>query len=284
MTSVTHPPAYRILDFHFGVDCSDPVLQQLVDRIFSPFHVDGPAATAYTVTEVAADDYYAEVWFGTERVTSSVERSGTLTMLLWDINRRIALASADRWLVLHGAAAASGGAAVALCAPTESGKSTLVTALVRAGFDYLTDEFLAINPDDLRVHPVPKAIALDPGSWPLFPELAPALEPAAAAYAMCQWQVLVQGWRPDQVISAPVPLRHLVLPRYVPGAGTRLLPLSRADALIACAGQTFGWPRHPERYLTILGNLIRGVCCHRLEFGDLGTAVEVVSGLLRRAG
>ena len=61
---------------------------------------------------------------------------------------------------------------------SNAGKSTLVAGLVRAGARYLTDEAACLDHETLVVRPFPKAIALDPGSFPLFEPARPVVDPA----------------------------------------------------------------------------------------------------------
>jgi hypothetical protein len=51
-------------------------------------------------------------------------------------------------MVLHGAAVAKGGRALAICGASGEGKSTLATALCRAGFDFVADDICAVSLDD----------------------------------------------------------------------------------------------------------------------------------------
>lgn len=66
---------------------------------------------------------------------------------------------------LHGAAAARGGRAVLLPGVRGSGKSTLVTALCRRGWGFLSDDTLAYDPATGRVLPFPRVpeVREDPG-------------------------------------------------------------------------------------------------------------------------
>ena len=73
----------------------------------------------------------------------------------------------------HASAVARDGVAVVFAADADSGKSTLATILVEAGFDYLTDEATAIDLDTGEVVGYPKPITLDPGSQQLLVHLDP---------------------------------------------------------------------------------------------------------------
>ena len=107
-----------------------------------------------------------------EPVTTTEWPCVALDYLVWDVNRRVVEASGGH-LLLHAAAATRNGLAVVVPAVSGGGKSTLVAALVDAGFDYLTDEIVAIEPASTRVGGYRKAIGLKEGSWPLVPASAP---------------------------------------------------------------------------------------------------------------
>src|SRR6266576_744062 len=75
------------------------------------------------------------------------ETTGLLTdYLLWDVNART-IERTDGYLAIHAAAASLGGAGILLPAPPDSGKTTTVAGLVRAGCSYLTDEAALVDPE-----------------------------------------------------------------------------------------------------------------------------------------
>ncbi len=78
-------------------------------------------------------------------------------------------------VLLHATAVEIDGGCVILAAPSGSGKSTLAASLVAAGGRLVADDILPLSADGDTVVPVPAAISVKSGSWPLlgadYPEL-----------------------------------------------------------------------------------------------------------------
>jgi hypothetical protein len=117
-------------------------------RVRSRFVIDGDG-------ELRADD---------ELVLSGVDEPALLGALDSAMRSVIAQKAPDR-VFIHAGAVARGGRAILLPGATWSGKTTLVAALVRAGAEYLSDEFAVLDSAG-RVHPYPKPLSLRPHqSW-----------------------------------------------------------------------------------------------------------------------
>jgi hypothetical protein len=86
----------------------------------------------------------------------SLERA--LDVVVTDLQRTLAH-RADGLVFVHAGVVAWRGRALVLPGRSRSGKSELVAALVRAGADYLSDEFAVFDRDG-RVHPYARPIAL----------------------------------------------------------------------------------------------------------------------------
>jgi hypothetical protein len=199
-----------------------------------------------------------------------------MAMLQWHLNQAVVAASSRSRVLLHAAAAVQDDVSVVLAAPMENGKTTTVTGLVRAGFGYLTDETVAIDPDTHRIAAYPKALTIDQGSWPLFPDLrVPPIGPADAS-----WYVPVERIREGAQLAEAEAPSLLIFPAYRPGAQTALIPLSASEAVLDLVRSTFRFEEAPERNLAVLAAVARSGAAYRLDIGDLDQAVSLVKELV----
>lgn len=211
-----------------------------------------------------------------ECISSGRYTNELLGSLAWHINQSVIRTSVHRYLLMHAAAATTADVTVVLAADMESGKTTTVAGLLRSGFDYVTDEAVAVDPGSLRVSPFPKTLSVDPGSWPLFPECAPV----ESARVTRQW--LVEPARLGARIARdPVPAPSVILfPKYVAGAKTELLPVSPGEATHEMCRMSFEFADHPRRNLLTAARLATSATCARLRIGSLDEALNLIHELV----
>lgn len=208
---------------------------------------------------------------GDELVRGAMSTSGALGMLAWMVNQ-VAITTPHH-VVLHAGCVARHGGGVVLSAPMEAGKSTLVTALVRDGWDYLSDEIAAVSLTDGRLHPYPAPIALDPGSFPLFPALKP--DTASSLGDAASWLLRCEAVRPGSR-SASVEAACLVFPRFQPGATCTLTALSATQALRLLVDQAFNLRIARGPGFTALAGLVRRLPRYQLILDDLNEACQTL--------
>jgi hypothetical protein len=197
--------------------------------------------------------------------------------LLWHLNR-MAVLSCGHDTVFHAAAAADERGAVLLPGESNAGKSTLVTGLVADGLGYLSDEAILLDEHD-RAWPYPKAIDLDPGSWPVFPGLTPS--EAEGDLHQNRWHIPPDRIRPGSV-GAPTAVRAIVSPRYEEGAAPRLEAFAPEEAFALLLEQAFHVGTRPGAIAQV-ARLVETVPCHRVVSGRLDGAVALVRELLAAA-
>ncbi|MHB1739507.1 MAG: hypothetical protein ACYCXA_08535 [Actinomycetes bacterium] len=284
-------PTYQALGLRFRVETDVAELQPYLLRTFSGLEVVGPAGAGVP----AGDGVPASrrtVCFGLHRamdgapvvltrdgaeIEGSGHRSYAVAMLLWHFNNTVVAATTPTHVVLHAAAAERDGVGVVLPAPMESGKTTTVAGLMRAGWRYLTDEASAIDPATLQVTPFPKALAVDQGSW----EVLADLDPGEPRPVPTQWQV-PPTWPAGADRHRPVVPRLIVFPRYAAGQATHARQVRAGEAVRLLVPSTFAFDRSPQRNLDTLAGLVRQCRCMELTIGELGEAVAVIEGLAAR--
>lgn len=198
--------------------------------------------------------------------------STALSGLMWHVNQQAT--RSPMLTFLHAGAVEKDGRVVVLAAPMESGKTTTTTGLLRAGWRYLTDEAVGLTGADGLAHPYPKPLSIDPGSWPLFPDLAPdGLEDKPN-----QWLVAASRIRSD-VVAGPGPIGLICLPRYQAGITTAATALKPAELVMQLAHSTFHFPDGADRHLPRLAQLARDVPGFSINIGDLRSAITVIEEL-----
>jgi hypothetical protein len=193
----------------------------------------------------------------------------------WHINRQMIDKTCADHVVVHAAAATRAGITVILPGGQEHGKTTTVGGLLRGGYDYVTDEAVVIDPDSRWINPFPKALSIDEGSWPLFPECRPASQEGWP-----QWQVRAEQLGARSIRTPVLPPRIIVFPRYQAGSPTVVAELSAGDAVRELVGTTFRFADNPRRNLAVLAALVQGSTVARLQIGNLEDAVLAIDMIL----
>jgi hypothetical protein len=234
--------------------------------LFADQHSHSPVPAAATLrydvtdTAVLVDDRRFEVGSAAEAVE----------MVQWHLNQTVVAQATRTMTGLHAAAATWDGHLVVLPAESGSGKSTTVAGLVRAGWQYVTDEACLIDPETLRVLPYPKPIGLERASWRLFPGVRRPFEPHGT------WLVPACSLGTAGVGVPNVPAA-VVVPRYDPSGTTRLRRLSAGQVVMELAQSTFAFNEDGARHLRVLARLARQAPGYLLTIADLDEAVELLS-------
>lgn len=264
-----------MLGYRVSFAADDPLLDAYLARLYAAFPRAEHADHEYAVCP--KDDGRFELLVDGSPA-GEVERPEFLVSTLVNHLNRQAAAEAEHVLV-HAGGVEADGVAIVLPAHMESGKTTLTTGLVRVGFRYLTDEAVAIDRATRTIVPYPKPMSLDPGSWALFPELEPDEPFASDGYKETQWQIPPGAIRPD-ALGGPCRARFVVFPKYEEGARTELVPLSRAEALVEIAKNTFRFNAEGRPTLAVLAEVIRETEVYRLPNGSLDEAVACINRLV----
>ena len=271
-----------MVDHVFEVRTNESALLGVMDRLLAPFACPEPggASATYELRKVdaGADGRPYEIL----RNGGSAGRASSLALLLDRLVRETteaAVSSSTTYAAIHAAAASCRGRAVVMPAPGGHGKTTTVAALVRGGWDFLTDEAALISMDDGLVHPFPRPLSISPSSIELLPGLKERLPATYEVFRQFDHRLAPVDLRPG-CITGPVPLALVVFPSYSHKSTTTLVPMSRAEALVELLKGTFNLDVLGREAVHALATVVARVPCHRLSIGDLATAVQAIHGLL----
>ena len=267
---------FDALGWTFSVSSDDGRLVEYVELLYAGLTEGVPtSAHDYRIDAVGLDEHILTL--DGERLGTDDDPSTLVAMIVHDVNRHAI--DTTPLLAVHAGGVVGADGAVVLPAHMEGGKTTLTAGLVRAGFGYLSDEAVAFDWDTFDIRAYAKPLSIDPGSWELFPQLEPQApfesgglqgQPVAGAAGRGPRQgASSQRRRPATSCfpaTRPVPTRELE-------------PMSRADAVVELAKNTFHFRTHGRRGLDALARLVASLDCFRLDVGALDDAVGAISDL-----
>ena len=268
---------FAALAYRFEIAVEDPSLSACLGRVLAGLKEADEGKNLVHRVKISGSQAFSLVVDGTA-LAENVAPNELLSRLIQHLNSQAVSATSDH-LLLHAGAVATARQAVLFPAPMESGKTTLTAGLVMRGLDYVTDETVAIRPDPGTILPFPKPLSVDPGSWEVLADLRPAVEPGFETLHQHQWQGAPDDIRPG-ALAGPCQPSLVVAPRYRPGAPTALEPITRAEAVLVLAQNSFNFRDQGRRFLPVLGRLVAQCRCFRLSVGDLATACDEVMRLV----
>ncbi len=268
---------YRVLSHEFRLVAPAREMTFL-HRFLAPFEGEVPPdASRYEVVLEPDEERPWAIYRDGRRLLRGRVPSTVLEFALWDVNTS-AVASDHGMLAVHAAAASWHGSGILLPAPPDSGKSTLVAGLTRAGCSYLTDEAALIDPSTALLHPFPRSLWLErPSVEAVFGSSGPAPRWVTGR----QFHVRPADLRP-RAIGRACRVRHIIAPTYVPGAETSVVPASRAETLMLLAQQSFNMPVFGGAGVRLLGRVVSASRCWRAVVGDLDRAVRLILDSVER--
>jgi hypothetical protein len=183
----------------------------------------------------------------------------------------------DFLFYFHAGVVGTGASCVLLPAAAGSGKSSLTAALVHRGFRYFSDEVALIEPFTFHVSPMPLALCIKSTGWDLMARYYPEIL-SLPVHVRCDGKVLHYIPPPaDAAEQIPMPVRHIIFPRYEQDAPTRLERVKRSEALGRLMGECLALrQRLDHENVRQLVGWIAGIECYELTFSSLETAAQLV--------
>lgn len=199
------------------------------------------------------------LYVGPERLARAVELAEVLDALESDVHFRVAITARLR-LFVHAGVVGWRGRAIVIPGHSTSGKTTLVSALVRAGATYYSDEFAVFDARG-RVHAYAK---------PLYVR-------GTAGDRRQKVPARALGRRPG---TTPLPVGLVVITGYRSGARWRPRVLSPGEGMLALLSHTVLARERPQLALGTLQEVVSSGAA--VLKGRRGDAVEMAAALLDR--
>jgi hypothetical protein len=183
----------------------------------------------------------------------------------------------DFLFYIHSGVVGTGAGCVLLPAAAGSGKSSLTAALVHRGLRYFSDEVALIDATTFHVSPMPLAMCIKSTGWDVMARDYPEIW-SLPVHVRSDRKVLRYIPPPaDAAEQHPMPVSHIIFPRYEQDAQTRLERVKRSEALGRLMGECLALRQRldHENVRQFVG-WIAGIECYELTFSRLETAAQLL--------
>lgn len=189
---------------------------------------------------------------------------------------------ANQFLILHNAVVAKKGRALILPGIPGSGKSTLCAALVLRGWQLLSDEFALVDPNDGRIAPLARPIALKNESIQAIRSFEPTaiLGPSFPKTRKGTVAHLQPPVSSVEQMDCPVLPHWVVCPQFQQGGETVLEKLPKSHAFLRVAANAFNYETRGVSGFQSVTRIIKKCDCFDLRFTSLSAAVSILEDLV----
>jgi hypothetical protein len=271
---------YRLLSYGVSLRSNRTGIAERADDALGAFAVDpsgSPNGDVFRLVDLGpSEPLRYRLLRDDEQLIGSGVLVDVIHQFMWQAMRGMMQQTKDLMLIHAGAVVAPGGKAILFPADPGSGKTTLVTGLVRAGFGFLSDEVGVIEPGTARLHPFPRALNLKNGTLEIFPDLH--LPSDDLKGALRRRFVKVGEIRPKSE-AGPTEVAFIIAPRYREGARTEVTVLSAAETTKELWANAMNRSLHGPRALPILAYVAARAKGYRLVSGNLQDALKAVAEL-----
>lgn len=184
-------------------------------------------------------------------------------------------------VAFHAAMVADDRHGIVLCAPRESGKSTLAACLIAHGFASVSDEPAFLRLHTASISPVEMPISAKESTWSLLEDEWPQLVHAPIHIRSDGRRIRLLHASQDRVAHAPRRLTHIIFPSYSPTSTSCLEALSpiRRLTLLNEGGMLLGKHLTKDKFEQFL-RLICETPAYIARYGSLQEAEQMIQTIL----
>ena len=268
--------AYRVMGTDTAVNFGSAVQKDVVHRSLAHLEVPNAARSYHRIDIIPGDR--GHLILKDEKAVYICRSADRILPVIIEIMVTMAMNASRYFLQIHAGSVSNGQASLLFPAAPTSGKSTLVSGLMLAGFQFRSDEYAILDEPDMRLRTAAIPACLKEGAWPVigasYPELADATTHLRADGKSVRY-LPTRHWHKDG--DAAEPVAAIIFPRYAHGVATTLTPMARARALRLFMEQCLTIPEWFDRYK--VGRIVKwlkATPCFALELSDLPTAVDLI--------
>lgn len=249
--------------------------------LYADFPVDSSGFADFDVTARRLGRGKIEFLIDGERRFAPVARGIALPMLEWAINWCLYTFS-HQYLLIHAAVVERKGRALVMTGRPGAGKSTLCAALVGRGWRLFSDEFAVISPDDGRLWPIARPIALKNDSIERIRRLVAGAVLGPTSDDTHKGRVAHMRAPAASVRRADEPARAgwIVFPNRADDGVAALAPVPGGRAFFRLADNAFNYHFHGAAGFEAVCRMIDACDCLDLGYADLEDAVAALDRLV----
>ncbi len=183
----------------------------------------------------------------------------------------------------HASAASAGTDGILISGESNTGKTTLVMALLAEGCKYFSDDMVLINTDTMMLLPLCSRLKPRGETISMFPQIN--LE-EARSYMETENQerrVLSVEHSSPHLLGDPCPLTHIFFPTFNPERETAFRLLSSSDAVLNFLKSWKLYSTEPRRVFPLVNKVVRACKAYSMVYRDAREAsrkmIQIVSGV-----
>ena len=271
--------AYRLSDVPFRIRFYAAEIAAIFRLVLG--HLEVPLSPHIeTVFEVSAEDSCYVLTKDGDEIGRESSPNALRHLLVFEI-AKVSYPRMDWLIFMHAGAIADGQRCIVFPGVPGCGKSTLVAALIHAGFRYVAEDLVPVS-REFGVVPVPARLCIRNGGWLALLREFPEIQ-ALPDSGRENGSKYVTPPPCAEILPPHLPVHCLVFPDYSPGRALEISSISSEYALARLV-QTGSWfeKNMDDSAVEALLHWIQVTPAYQLCYAALGDAVTAVRSLLRQ--